>query len=189
MHPDSVIRRRMDARKWLPELPLFKTPPCTYCGVVGAKRDHTPPRAFLPRKLPMTFNSMTVPACAACNASYAKLEDRTAAIVATVSFTDADKLATVEGGWLHSARRRDRSLARFIDDRIDQDGYFRLDEEAYRVLAAILTNERGGGIGEGAVRCHLGRPALSGVHAASAGKPPVRRHQEQAASSLLRFCP
>lgn len=128
----------MNPKRWLPRHPLFGSPVCVYCGGIATTRDHTPPRAFLPRKLPQNVNLMTVPACAACNAGFAADETRAAAIITTVSFTAADRVATAPGGWLHSAKSGDRALARFIEDRIGADARFMPDDEAMRVLSRIL---------------------------------------------------
>ena len=111
---------------------------CVYCGGVADTSDHTPPRAFLPRKLPQGIQAMTIPACRACNAGYSQDEVRAAAVVSTVSFTASDRRATAPGGWLHTAMNRDQALARFIADRMGDDGIFQVDEIVVKTLSRVM---------------------------------------------------
>lgn len=127
----------MDRNKWLPKLPLFGLPSCVYCGAPADTSDHTPPRCFLPRKLPETVQAMTVPACRACNASYSNDEVRAAAVICTVSFTEADRKAIAKGGWIHSALQHDNKLRLFIEERLGLDGVFRVDAEVLNVFDRI----------------------------------------------------
>jgi hypothetical protein len=82
---------------------------------------------------------MTIPACRACNSSYSSDETIAAAIIATVSFTDYDRRAIAAGGWLDSAKKRDRALSRFIGDRLGADGIFQVDGPVIQVIERILT--------------------------------------------------
>ena len=43
--------------------------PCVYCGDIADSKDHVPPKVLL--ETPYPPNLCTVPACRACNASYA----------------------------------------------------------------------------------------------------------------------
>ena len=122
----------MDRNKWQPKLPLFGSPICVYCGRAADTSDHTPPRCFLPRKLPPDVQAMTVPACAPCNAGHSTDEIRAAAVVCTVSFTEADRKAAGAGGWVHTAIQRDKKLRLFIQRRLGTDGIFRADEEVFK---------------------------------------------------------
>src|SRR6266481_5217099 len=63
---------------------------------------------------------MTIPACSPCNRSFQMDELRAAAIICAVSFTDYDRAAVAEGGWLHAAMQRDRRLRDFIDNRLQR---------------------------------------------------------------------
>src|SRR5690242_9639451 len=108
----------MDTRKWLPSLPLFGRSTCVYCGGAATTSDHTPPRCFLPRELPAKIQLMTVPACPPCNQSFQLDELRTAAMICTVSFTEYDRAALAEGGWMYRASQRDRRLRNFIERRL-----------------------------------------------------------------------
>lgn len=82
---------------------------------------------------------MTLPACSSCNAGFSQDETRAAAVVCTVSFTDADRRATAPGGWLHSAMKRDASLREFISTRLGSDGMFRPDQTVIATLSRIMT--------------------------------------------------
>lgn len=128
----------MDTRKWLPSLPLFGSSKCVYCGGAADTSDHTPPRCFLPRKLPTNIQLMTIPACSPCNRSFQMDELRAAAIICAVSFTDYDRAAVAEGGWLHAAMQRDRRLRDFIDNRLQRDGMFGVDNTAADVFSRVL---------------------------------------------------
>ena len=127
----------MDPKKWLPQLPLFGSPVCVYCGGSGETSDHTPPRCFLPRKMPADVQAMTVPSCSTCNSGYSSDEMRAAAVVCTVSFTMADREAVNSGGWIHTAIQRDGRLRSFMEDRLGADGIFRADEEVFTTLHRI----------------------------------------------------
>lgn len=128
----------MDSSKWLPKLPLFGLPMCVYCGGVADTSDHTPPRCFLPHKIPADFQLMTVPACAACNGNYSSDEIRAAAIVCTVSFTEADQNAVGPVGWVHKAFQRDGKLRSFVQGRVDTDGIFQADQEVFDILHRVV---------------------------------------------------
>ena len=129
----------MNPSKWLARDPLFGLPQCVYCGGVADTSDHTPPRSLLPRELPKDVQVMTVPACQRCNGGYSTEETLTAAVVATVSFGEYDRRATREGGWLDSAKKKDISLARFLDERLGADGIFKVDERVIQCLSRVLT--------------------------------------------------
>ena len=81
---------------------------------------------------------MTIPACGACNAGYSQVEVRAAAVASTVSFTASDRRATAPGGWLHTAMNRDQALARFIADRMGDDGIFQVDEIVVKTLSRVM---------------------------------------------------
>ncbi len=134
----------MDPRKWLPSLPLFRSPACVYCGGPADTSDHTPPRCFLPRKLPEDVQAMTVPACAQCNGRYAGDEMRVAAIVCTVSFTRTDREAVAPGGWVHSAMQSDRALREFVSSRLGDDGIFRPDEVVCQTVSRVMAKTAAG---------------------------------------------
>jgi hypothetical protein len=128
----------MDRRKWLPALTLFGEPACVYCGGIADTSDHTPPRCFLPRPLPADIQVMTVPACGRCNTSFQQGELCAAAILCTVSFTKVDQAAVAEGGWAHTAIKRDRSLRDFINQRLGADGIFRVDSTVLEVFSRVI---------------------------------------------------
>ncbi len=134
----------MDPRKWIPFLPLFRTHPCVYCGGPADSSDHTPPQCLLPKPLPTDVQMMTVPACSHCNGAFSQDEIRTAAVVCTVSFTDADQLAVAPGGWIHSAMQRDRALQEFVQSRIDADGTFRPDKLVLDIIGRVATKTAAG---------------------------------------------
>jgi hypothetical protein len=110
---------------------------CVYCGSVAESSDHTPPRCLLPPKLPSNLQAMTVPACKECNNGYSNDELRAAAMICTVSFTEADMEAVRVGGWIHNALERDNALKGFINSRLRQDGMFMVDQDAVDVLTRV----------------------------------------------------
>lgn len=128
----------MNPNKWISRLPLFGTPICVYCGGAANSSDHTPPRCFLPRKLPIKLQVMTVPACTACNVAFSNDELRAAAVICSVSFTSADREAVAEGGWVYGAMERDKALKRFINERLDANGYFQVDQTVIETLSRIF---------------------------------------------------
>jgi hypothetical protein len=134
----------MNPSKWIPKLPLFDSPMCVYCGGVANTSDHTPPRCFLPRKLPANFQSMTIPACAACNAAYSEDETRAAVIICTVSFTESDRRAVAKGGWVYSAMQRNQILRKFVNDRLGSDGIFRPDHVIIETLSRVMKKTAAG---------------------------------------------
>lgn len=81
---------------------------------------------------------MTIPACSQCNSGYSGDETRVAAIVATVSFVQHDREAVKEGGWVHSALQRDRTLGSFIASRLGDDGIFRPDKAVFDAVARVM---------------------------------------------------
>jgi hypothetical protein len=129
----------MDPRKWLPSLPLFGSFACVYCGGPADTWDHTPPRCLLPKPLPGKVQAMTVPACSGCNNGFSQDEMRTAAVVCTVSFTHADRVAVAAGGWVRLAMERDSSLSDFVSTRLGADGVFRADAVIIEVILRIMT--------------------------------------------------
>jgi hypothetical protein len=115
-----------------------------YCGGISDSSDHTPPQCLLPRKLPASFQAMTVPACAACNNSYSQDEMRLAAIIGTISFTTADREAVAPGGWIYSALQQDNALRAFINDRLGSDGIFRVEGDVVCVLTRVMQKTAAG---------------------------------------------
>lgn len=87
---------------------------------------------------------MTVPACSRCNTAFSKDEMLMAAIVATVSFTQVDRIAVAPGGWIRAAMDRDPSLDRFISTRLGSDGMFRPDGSVRNVIRRIATKTAAG---------------------------------------------
>lgn len=81
---------------------------------------------------------MTVPACPACNNRFSLMEERAAAVIATVSFRGEDQAATRPGGWLHRAKESDAALAQFIGSRVNKDGFFQVDHEVKDTLATVM---------------------------------------------------
>lgn len=81
---------------------------------------------------------MTVPACRPCNMSFQQDELCAAAILCTVSFTNADQAAVAEGGWAHTAIGRDRSLRDFIEQRLGPDGVFRVDNPVSEIFSRVM---------------------------------------------------
>src|ERR1700686_1523652 len=128
----------MDPRKWVPSLPLFRTLTCIYCGGAADTSDHTPPRCLLPRTLPRELLIMTVPACSRCNGGFSRDEMRVAAIVCTVSFSDADKIAVAPGGWVHRAMEKDHELRTFILSRLDGNGLFHIDNPVLDAISRVM---------------------------------------------------
>ena len=128
----------MDSRKWHDYQPLFHGFSCVYCGSAANTSDHTPPRCFLPSKLPQDVQLMTVPACATCNSSFQGDEIKAAVILATVSFTNEDRAAVAKGGWVHSALQRDRLLNKLIEQRLGSDGIFNADEMVLGIFSNVL---------------------------------------------------
>jgi len=63
---------------------------------------------------------------------------RVAAIVCTVSFTDADRIAVAPGGWVHKAMERDSELHRFVRSRLDNDGFFHLDDPVLGAISRVI---------------------------------------------------
>lgn len=130
----------MDRRKWFRRMELFGGKhPCVYCGAPADTSDHTPPKCLLPRKLPNDVQAMTIPACIDCNHGFHIDEIRVAAVVHVVSFTDADRAAMKDGGWVHSAIHGDRVLEAFIANRMDEAGVFHPDHEVFDAFRRIMT--------------------------------------------------
>jgi len=134
----------MDPRKWLPSLPLFNTLACVYCGGPADTSDHTPPKCLLPRPFPDGVQAMTVPSCTSCNTGYSQDETRTAAVISTVSFTNADRIAVADGGWVHSAMQRDGALRDFINARLGLDGIFRPDQVVRDAITRVASKTSAG---------------------------------------------
>jgi hypothetical protein len=87
---------------------------------------------------------MTVPACNVCNEAYSKDEKLAAAIICTVSFTDADGEAVAKGGRVYSRMQRDKALRKFIDVRLGSDGIFRADQAAIEILSRVMKKTAAG---------------------------------------------
>lgn len=134
----------MDPRKWFPLSPLFHAPLCVYCGGAADTSDHTPPRCLLPKPWPEGVKAMTVPACSQCNVGFSQDELRTAAVVSTVSFMEADRIAVAPGGRIHEQTERDPQLRRFVRSRLGQDGIFRADHTVKAVIARVMTKTAAG---------------------------------------------
>lgn len=81
---------------------------------------------------------MTVPACRRCNTSFQHDETRAAAILCTISFTDADQAAVAPGGWVYKAITRDRSLHQFIQQRLRSDGLFQVDNDVLDIFSRVM---------------------------------------------------
>jgi hypothetical protein len=126
----------MDMRKWLSPAAAHR---CVYCSRLADTSDHTPPRCLLPRPLPDRVQVMTVRSCRSCNDGYSQDEQKTAAVICTVSFLEEDRHALASGGWLHSTMQKDASLRDFISTRLGDDGIFRPDREVIDVISRIMT--------------------------------------------------
>jgi hypothetical protein len=87
---------------------------------------------------------MTVPACSRCNFEFSQDEARTAAVVCTVSFTQADRVAVASGGWIHLAMQRDPALGDFIGKRLAPDGVFRPDSAVIDPISRVLAKTTAG---------------------------------------------
>jgi hypothetical protein len=87
---------------------------------------------------------MTVPACAQCNVEFSADEKRAAAVICTVSFTQADQLAIAPGGWMYQDIQRDASLKRLLDERLGPDGFFHLDELVLQIFRRVMTKTSAG---------------------------------------------
>lgn len=127
----------MDPRQWFRSLPLFHALPCIYCGGPSNTSDHTPPLCLLPRPYPSDTLAMTVPACDQCNVSFSADEKRAAAIICTVSFMSADRIAVAPGGWMYQHIKEDPTLEQFLDARLGNDGIFHPDELALQILGRV----------------------------------------------------
>lgn len=123
----------MDPRKWL------RSDECVYCGKPSNSSDHTPPLCLLPRPFPRGLQAMTVRACTRCNGKFSQDEMRTAAVVCTVSFTNADRVAVAPGGWVYSKMQSDSGLRDFIGNRLDADGMFHPDTEVIESISRVMT--------------------------------------------------
>jgi hypothetical protein len=134
----------MDPRKWFPSLPLFGSLACVYCGGPADTSDHTPPRCLLPKILPRKVQAMTVPACRRCKTAFSQDEMRTAAVICTVSFTHAGRVAVAPGGWVHSAMQRDSALRDFVTKRLGTDGVFRPDGAVIEGISRVMTKTAAG---------------------------------------------
>jgi hypothetical protein len=106
--------------------------------------DHTPPECLLPEPLPPKLNLMTMPACAACNGGFSKDEVFVAAVVSTVSFTEADRVSVAPGGRIWSAMNHDRSLKEFVESRMDANGNFHPDAEVMRMIHRVAAKTAAG---------------------------------------------
>lgn len=82
---------------------------------------------------------MTVPACARCNVQFSADEKRAAAILGTVSFTSADRLAVAPGGWMYQTIHADVALRHFMGAHLGQDGIFHVDESVVQILRRVMT--------------------------------------------------
>jgi hypothetical protein len=129
----------MDPRKWFPSLPLFDSLACIYCGGPASTTDHTPPLCLLPKPFPTGIRAMTVPACAQCNVNFSADEKRAAAVICTVSFTEADRLAVAPGGWMDQDIQRDASLRRLLNERLGPDGFFQIDELIVQIFTRVMS--------------------------------------------------
>jgi hypothetical protein len=128
----------MDPRKWLPTLPLYGAPACVYCGNPADTSDHTPPRCLLRANLPKGLQVMVIPACLGCNSGFSEDENRTAAVVSTLSFTASDRDAVAAGGSVFSALQRDAALRTFIHSRLGNDGIFHPDAEVLATISRVM---------------------------------------------------
>jgi hypothetical protein len=129
----------MDPRRWLPSLPLFGSLACVYCGGPADTSDHTPPQCLLPKPLPRNVQAMTVPACSQCNGGFSQDEMRTAAVLCTVSFSKADRVAVASGGWVHSKMQKDSALRDFVGKRLGADGVFHPDAAVFEAISRVMT--------------------------------------------------
>jgi hypothetical protein len=64
---------------------------------------------------------------------------RTAVVVCTVSFTQADRVAVAPGGWVRLAMEKDASLSDFVGTRLSAGRVFRADEAVMDVISRIAT--------------------------------------------------
>lgn len=134
----------VDPRKWFAVAPLSRSLACVYCGGPADTSDHTPPRCLLPKPLPEKVLAMTVPACSRCNSGFSHDEMRAAAIVSTVSFMEADRVAVAPAGWIAIAMQRDAALREFVHSRLATDGVFHPDRTVIEVLSRIMTKTTAG---------------------------------------------
>jgi hypothetical protein len=81
---------------------------------------------------------MTVPACLRCNGDYSQDEMRVAAIIGTVSFSEADRIAVAPGGWIQRAMERDHNLHTFIASRLDGNGLFHIDNPVLDAMWRVM---------------------------------------------------
>jgi hypothetical protein len=116
---------------------------CAYCGGGGVRtRDHVPSKVLLDAPLPE--NLPVVPACAACNASFAADEEYVACLIecARAGSTDPDALARANIGRILSERPALR--ARLEKGWTTQSGRWRrLSAEEARVRKIVLKLARG----------------------------------------------
>jgi hypothetical protein len=87
---------------------------------------------------------MTVPACSECNVGFSQDELRTAAVVSTVSFLEADRIAVAPGGRIYEQMERDLQLSHFVRSRLGQNGIFRADRTVQAVIARVMTKTAAG---------------------------------------------
>lgn len=87
---------------------------------------------------------MTVPACAQCNVEFSADEKRAAAVICTVSFTQADRAAVGPGGWMHRDIQRDASLKRLLYERLGPDGFFHMDEVVLQIFRRVMSKTASG---------------------------------------------
>jgi hypothetical protein len=86
--------------------------PCAFCGAVKAgTKDHVPPKAIFPEKLPIDINMVTAPACDTCHGI--SMKDDTTIRNLLISPPEAEEHPAVTSGL---ADRRDRSLERVPTD-------------------------------------------------------------------------
>lgn len=78
------------------------------------------------------------------NSSFSQDEMRTAAVICTVSFTAADRIAVAPGGWVHSALERDRALRDFVNARLGADGVFRPDRSVIETVSRVMAKTAAG---------------------------------------------
>jgi hypothetical protein len=69
---------------------------------------------------------------------------RTAAVICTVSFTDADQIAVAPGGWVHLAMQRDSTLRDFVNTRLGADGVFHPDNKVREAIARVMKKTAAG---------------------------------------------
>jgi hypothetical protein len=87
---------------------------------------------------------MTVPACSRCNVGFSHDEIRTAAVISTISFSDADRLSVAFGGRIHLQMKRDPQLADFVNSRLGADGIFRPDPTVLEAISRIVKKTTAG---------------------------------------------